>query len=177
METMYGLLRSSDKKAFEAFFRAYKDAIYKYALLHVKDEGAATDIVQEVFLRFWKKIADIDPGQNAKAYLYTIARNAVFDEMRKKALFKGFAAQAATAQAAHTEDNEERQHYNDLKRLWHEAIGKLPEKRREIYRLSKLENLTNETIAKTLNISANTVRDQLVKGNSYVRRYILRSYG
>jgi len=173
METMYGLLKSGDKKAFEAFFHAHKDAIYKYAYLHVKDEDAAVDIVQEVFLRFWNKIADIDPRQNPKAYLYTIARNAVFDELRKKAQFIGFAARAAIEQTPHTDDNEERLHYNDLKRLYHEAIGKLPGKRQEIYRLSKLEYLTNERIAKVLDISINTVRDQLAKGNRYVRRYIL----
>jgi len=177
METMYGLLKNGDKKAFEAFFRDHKDAIYRYAHLHLKDGDAAVDVVQDVFLRLWNKIADIDPGQNAKAYLYAIARNAVFDELRKKAQFSGFAARAAAEQTPQTDDNEERQHYNDLKRLYHEAIGKLPGKRQEIYRLSKQEYLTNEKIAKALNISVNTVRDQLVKGNSYVRRYILTNRG
>jgi len=165
-------LQKGDKKAFEAFFHAHKDAVYKYALLHLKEGDAAVDVVQEVFLRFWNKRADISPAGNAKAYLYTIARNAVFDELRKKALFNGYVSQTMLDQAPHTDNNEERQNYNELHRIYEEAIGSLPERRRAIYRLSKLENLTNETIAKTLNISPNTVRDQLVKGNSYVRSYV-----
>jgi len=173
---MYSL-KKGDKKAFEAFFHAHKDAVYKYAILHLKEGEAAVDLVQEVFLRFWNKRADIDPQGNAKAYLYTIARNAVFDELRKRSLFNGYVSQAMIDQASHTDDNEERQNHNELHRIWQEAIGCLPERRRAIYRLSKLENLTNETIAKTLNISPNTVRDQLAKGNSYVRAYVRDAMG
>ncbi len=69
---------------FKAFFLLYKDKVYKYAYLHLKEESAAADLVQEAFSRIWKKWTELDENKNPQSYLYTIARNLVFDELRKK---------------------------------------------------------------------------------------------
>ncbi len=69
---------------FKAFFLLYKDKVYKYAYLHLKEESAAADLVQEAFSRIWKKWTELDENKNPQSYLYTIARNLVFDELRKQ---------------------------------------------------------------------------------------------
>ncbi len=80
---------------FKTFFLLYKDKVYKYAYLHLKEEPAAADLVQETFSRIWKKWAELDRNKNPQSYLYTIARNLVFDELRKQKIRFQFQASDA----------------------------------------------------------------------------------
>ena len=173
MENIAFRLKNKDKEAFKVFFYEHKDAIYKYAYLHIKEPDLAEDIVQETFTRFWNKIADIDISQNTKSYLFTIARNLVFDELRKRLLFESYSSYYQKTNERYSNNNEDQLYFNELEKLYQEAISLLPEKRRQIFQLSKLENLSNEEIAEMLDISVNTVRDQLVKSNKFVKSFIL----
>ncbi|SFS80334.1 RNA polymerase sigma factor [Sphingobacterium wenxiniae] len=173
MEEIWLKLRKGDTEAFRVFFYSHKDAIYKYAFLHLKDEELAADIVQEVFLKFWNKVKSIDPHQNIRAYLYTITKHTVLEELRKKALFSNFINHTQYQHTEGSNSNEEQQAFQELQTIYHQAISSLPEKRKEIYQLSKLENRSNQEIAEHLSISPNTVRDQLVKAHKSVKTYIL----
>ncbi|WP_394676938.1 RNA polymerase sigma factor [uncultured Sphingobacterium sp.] len=158
---------------FKTFFLLYKDKVYKYAYLHLKEEPAAADLVQEAFSRIWKKWAELDGDKNPQCYLYTIARNLVFDELRKQKVRFQFQATDIDQTKLVDNSNEEAIRFKDLERVYREAISKLPKSRLEIFLLSKEEFLDNHEIAERLGISVNTVRDQLVKGNKFVRQYIL----
>lgn len=173
MEDITFRLRNGDQEAFKVFFYHHKDAIYKYAYVHIKDQDIAEDIVQETFTKLWNKISDINDTQNVKSYLFTIARNIVFDELRKKLLFESYSSYYKKTKQPYSTSSEDQIYFNELEKLYQEAIALLPEKRRRIFELSRIENLSNEDIAKTLNISTNTVRDQLVKGNKFVKSFIL----
>ncbi|TDQ82825.1 RNA polymerase sigma-70 factor [Sphingobacterium yanglingense] len=173
MENIAFRLKNKDKEAFKVFFYEYKDAVYKYACLHIKEPDLAEDIVQETFTRFWNKVTDIDISQNIKSYLFTIARNLVFDELRKRLLFESYSSYYQKTKEGYSNSNEDQLYFNELEKLYQEAISLLPEKRRQIFQLSKLENLSNEEIAEMLDISINTVRDQLVKSNKFVKSFIL----
>ncbi|WP_104385381.1 RNA polymerase sigma factor [Sphingobacterium sp. HMA12] len=161
---------------FKNFFLSYKDKVYKYALLHLKEENAAADLVQEVFSRIWNKWRELDETRNPQSYLYTVAKNLVFDELRKQKVRFQFNLDGIDASALVDNSNEESIRFKDLERVYREAIGKLPKARLEIFLLSKEEFLDNHEIAERLGISVNTVRDQLVKGNKFVRQYILDNF-
>lgn len=176
MEDILYKLQKGDEAAFKSFFLLHKDAIYKYAFLHLKEEGIAADIVQDVFLKFWNKVNQLDPQQNIRSYLYTIARHTVFEELRKKIQFQNFTDYALNAVSYSRNTSEENIYFNELEKLYQEAIQQLPEQRRKIFSLSKLEHLSHDEIANSLNISKNTVRDQLVKGNKFVKAYILKRF-
>lgn len=173
MQELIYRLRERDEQAFQTFFYAHKDAIYKYALLHLRDQSVAADVLQEVFIKFWNRIADIDPQANVRAYLYTIARHSVFEELRKRIQVQRYADYAIHYLSESTNDNEETMHVHDLERLYLEAIALLPAQRQKIFCLSKLDHLSHDKIAEMLGISKNTVRDQLVKGNKFVKTYIV----
>lgn len=173
MKEIASKLKHGDVETFHTFFYGEKDAVYKYAFLHLRDEELALDIVQDVFLKFWQKRDDLDLQQNIKAYLYTITKHTVFEALRKKALFTQFLKYSLDEEPIVSNDNEEHQDFQELQTLYHEAILSLPDRRREIYQLSKLENFSNQEIADYLSISSNTVRDQLVKGHKFVKNYII----
>ncbi|MDM1295381.1 RNA polymerase sigma-70 factor [Sphingobacterium sp. N143] len=158
---------------FKNFFLLYKDKVYKYALLHLKEDAAAADLVQEAFSRIWKKWEEVDITKNPQSYLYTIARNLVFDELRKQKVRFQFDVDAVHSDKLVDNSNEESIRFKDLERTYRAAIEKLPAARLQIFLMSKEEFLDNQEIADRLGISVNTVRDQLVKGNKFVRQYIL----
>ncbi|WP_454879269.1 RNA polymerase sigma factor [Sphingobacterium detergens] len=161
---------------FKNFFLSYKDKVYKYALLHLKEEDTAADLVQEAFSRIWKKWGELDENKNPQSYLYTIAKNLVFDELRKQKVRVQFKLDGIDGSKQVDNSNEESIRFKDLERVYREAIEKLPKARLEIFLLSKEEFLDNQEIADRLGISVNTVRDQLVKGNKFVRQYILDNF-
>lgn len=77
-------LQNGDKAALYALYDKYSDALYGVVLRMCRDEGKAEDLLQEVFLKIWKKI---DQYSAAKGKFYTwayrIARNTTLNELRK----------------------------------------------------------------------------------------------
>ncbi|MEK7511005.1 MAG: sigma-70 family RNA polymerase sigma factor [Patescibacteria group bacterium] len=65
-------------------YDAYGSDIYRFCVLKVSSREVAEDITQEVFMRFWQAVREGTEFKNARALLYTIARNLVIDWYRKK---------------------------------------------------------------------------------------------
>lgn len=176
MDNFVADLISGKLNAFERFFNNHSDSIFTYALRHCKDEMVAKDVVQDVFIRFWNNRHNLDPNQNIGAYLYTITKHVVFEELRKKSLFYKYEKYALSKGEVGSSYSEENFNYRELEMVYQDAIKILPNKRKKIYQLSKLGNMSNSEISKELNISTNTVRDQLVKANKTIRSYIKRKF-
>ena len=62
----------------------YADAIFRYCFYRVYDRELARDLMQEVFARAWRRVADGEHIDNIRAFLYTVARNIVIDHSRRK---------------------------------------------------------------------------------------------
>ncbi len=70
-----------------AAYAAHGGELYRFALRQLGDEGAAQEVVQEVFLRAWRKADSFDPSlAGLRSWLFAIARNAVIDEVRRVAV-------------------------------------------------------------------------------------------
>ncbi len=72
-----------NKREFSKLFNEHIDAVYRFAYWRVGDEAQAEDIASTVFTKAWEKRDSFD-NKNAKAWLFTIARNIVIDGYRKK---------------------------------------------------------------------------------------------
>ena len=69
----------------EQWVHNYADALYRYALVRVNDSGLAEDLVQETFLSAWKNKDSFKGDASEKNWLYTICKNKIIDQYRKKA--------------------------------------------------------------------------------------------
>ena len=69
---------------FEVLVNRYVDKIYNFVVRQVKDKGRAEDITQETFIRAWKHIKSFNPEKKFSVWLFSIARNLVIDNSRKK---------------------------------------------------------------------------------------------
>ena len=77
--------RLDDETDLRAAYDAHGSELYRFALRQLGDEGAAQDVVQDVFLRAWRSSGSFDPEvASLRVWLFAIARNVVIDEARKR---------------------------------------------------------------------------------------------
>ncbi|WML49987.1 sigma-70 family RNA polymerase sigma factor [Neobacillus sp. PS3-34] len=73
-----------EDKTLEDLFHEYSSLIYRFILLMVSNREEAEDLTQEVFIRVHKALPQFKGESSYKTWLYTIARNLVYDHCRKK---------------------------------------------------------------------------------------------
>lgn len=76
-------LNCGSKQAFTAIYNKYVGRIFNYVCAMTRDEVLAEDITQFCFMKLWERRKEIRPDENFAAYLYVIARNAVYKETRR----------------------------------------------------------------------------------------------
>jgi RNA polymerase sigma factor (sigma-70 family) len=75
--------RGADEALAELYQRHFQ-AIYDFVLRTVRDADTAADVVQNTFIKAWETLRQGEPPENVKAWLFTVARNAAIDEMRRR---------------------------------------------------------------------------------------------
>jgi RNA polymerase sigma-70 factor (family 1) len=153
-------LRASDQQAFTAIYEVLHSSLLRYSWRLTGDEEAGYDILQEAFLRLWKMRRRIDPEQSVEALLYRIVRNLAYkhNRRRKRQVSTNETIQdpPVPAQAAEVMDA------NTLQNYVARWVGAMPERRREVFELSRNSGLTHQEIADLLDISPKTVNNHIV---------------
>jgi len=164
-----------NEMAFELIFHRTKGKLKGFLLKVLPKSEDEESILQEIYLKFWSTRKLIQPDKNFEAYLFTIARNLVIDVMRKRLQKQKYLEelylQLAEGQKNSLDTNAAVE-YSELEKKLFGLIDKLPEKRREIFVLSRIDGLTYKEIAGKLNISENTVDSQMRKALAFLNTEI-----
>lgn len=167
--TVVELFKQGSQEAFEKIYRQYYKKVYLFACKHTSNSTQAEDILHDAFLRLWEKRAHINPDVPLEAQLFVITRNLIINQYRREMRSREMNDQLSGAEMEITDEDTSS---DDLLRALNAAIETLPPKRREIFKLSKLEGLTYEEIAEALQISKNTVESQMVKALRFLRKRV-----
>lgn len=163
-------LKEGDSFAFEVLFYKYRNKVKGFAMKIVPAQIDPEEIVQEVFVRVWLKKDAIDQEKDFQSYLFSIAKHLVLDHLKsavnRKVYFVGEHFQQDLAEEEGIEDSLSEETEVKLQKL----INEIPERRREIFRLSRFEGLTYKQIADRLNISENTVDSQIRNALAFLRK-------
>lgn len=160
------LLKRGEKKGLEMLFRRFYTPLVLYAYKFVREQGEAEDIVQEVFIKFWKQDKFIGVESYLRAYLYQSVRNHCLNELAEK---KGIVCRGVERlNKADEEAGEEDIWLQQLEKIY-EEIEKLPVKTRQIFKAVVLENKRYKQVADEQQISVNTVKTLLARGLSTLR--------
>ena len=73
-----------DESPLEILVERYAGYVFNFIHKYVRDINSAQDLTQEVFIKVWKNIRKFDPDRNFKVWIFQIARNTVFDFLRKR---------------------------------------------------------------------------------------------
>lgn len=164
-------LAAGDEAAFTVLFYQYNRKIYPFILRKVKSEIVAEEIIQDTFLKLWANHEQIASMHSPDGYLYRIAVNLTLDHLRKQARSQDFLDSLKDSNWQPPSNIEQQLYYRETKAALDKALEQLPAQRKTIY-LLRQEGLTYEEIATQLNISPNTVRNQLVSAFRSIREYL-----
>jgi RNA polymerase sigma-70 factor, ECF subfamily len=155
-----------DAAVFTRIFDQHRHAVHAYFLGRVADPELARDLVQETFLRAWRRLSEIGslPEGAQRAWIFTVARNLAIDSYRADAARR--AAEAALRQDAATRETTVAGPHlhaelgEQVARL-DAAIRGLPEEQRVILSMATAGGLTSRQIGEALGEPPGTVRYRL----------------
>lgn len=174
-KTIVRRLKRGDSDAFKELYNEYVKQLYAFTLRTAKSPALAEDVVHDVFVKIWKTRHQIDPERSFRAYLFTIARNHLLNLIKRSSHEKNIINQMlANAVPMQHNSTAEQVLYNESLYLFHEAIKQLPAKRKEVFQLCHLENLTYEETAERLGITSSTVNSQMVEARKFIKEYLTR---
>ncbi len=151
------LLKEGDQKAFEQVFNGYWSKLYVYAYNILRDKGVCEDIVQEVLVSLWVKRESLEI-ESLSSFLFTAVRYQVLKVIRSGKVREGFFQEIEKMSMSTPAEQLEQK---DLLNLIEARIDELPGKCREIFLLSRKEQLSNREIAERLGVSIKTVENQI----------------
>jgi RNA polymerase sigma-70 factor (ECF subfamily) len=163
------LLKRSGFSAFDALFHKYSSSLYAFALSITRNQFAAEEITQLVFLKIWEKRAKIDQHFSFKSFLFSVAYHETISWLRKEDSEKRRIGTYAQIASHLTNETEYAVEFSNLEMLVESLIDSMPEKRKEIFRLSREQGFSNKEIAEKLNISIKTVENQMTSALKYLR--------
>jgi RNA polymerase sigma-70 factor (ECF subfamily) len=151
-----------DSEAFEILYGRYVRPVFSLALRRLGDRGHAEDAVQEAFAAIWRSASTYRPERGAAGgWLYTVARNAIVDRLRRN----GPAADSELPELASAEAGPAQQ-AEDSYVSWrvHRALEELPPREREVIELAYWSGMSQSEVAEYLGLPLGTVKTRTRSG-------------
>jgi RNA polymerase sigma-70 factor (ECF subfamily) len=160
-------LRAGDEEGFDAIFRAYYPSLVGFADSILRDPASAEDTVQEVMLELWRRRSNIVLATSLRAYLFQSTRNRALNRIRHDRVAARLDPEFATPSTPPAPDRVLTE--GELAARVREVMHELPERCREVFRLSRVDGLRYAEIATALGISVKTVEAQMGKALKILR--------
>lgn len=161
-------LKNGDVDAFEELYRLYSLRLYHFGIKYLKSEIDAEGLVQDVFAKVWEKRSSLKAELSFKSYIFTIA----FNLIRKNFIKKSHIREYLETKKGIVEidlDTTNQIEYQSLMDYLNTLVNQLPERRREIFIKSRIDDLPVKEIAKQLDISPKTVENQLTAAIKFIK--------
>lgn len=170
-EALLNMLRSNLQQewAFEMIFNRYHARLFRIAMGVLHDENLAKDLVQDIFIDLWNR-RHASNIKELSAYLLTAIKFQVLKQLRNGKLHERHLKIMQRVQFVN--QTEESINFQELEKMLHESIDQLPPRCKEVFFLSRFENLSNKEISDRLKISTKTVEGQITKALSFLRANI-----
>jgi RNA polymerase sigma-70 factor (ECF subfamily) len=168
---LFAKLAKGDEKAFELIYHHYNQRLSPFVDKMVRSPQLAEEIIQDIFVHLWIHRELLEEVKHPTSYLFNVATNKTLDYLKKIANNAKLLDKIACRSTEIINDTEERIIYKESAEILEMAISKLPEQRRLIFHLSRNEGMTHDQIAERLNISKNTVKNQMVTALKNIREF------
>ena len=170
---------AEDRGSFSTLVERYVSPIYKFSYRYVRNGPDAEDIAQETFLRVWKNLKKFDQTKNFKTWIFTIAKNASLDLLKKKKTFHSRRSGKRTMPStpslrrivAIADTSKDVFDQDVLKEDFDAALARLPERYRDVMVMRYTDNLKFREIAERLHEPVDTVKSRHRRGSGAFARY------
>lgn len=163
--------RSGSLEAFEQLYNLYKNKVYGLAFSLTRDHQTAEDLTQDIFMKVFSSIRDINQPELFPAWVYRVALNTCYSYLRREKVYDDKLETMVPDDEGRTDETFDSTR-DDLARVVKEAVAKLPEKLQTVFLLHEVEGLTHEEIAETLGCQVGTSKSQLFKARMKLRKML-----
>ena len=165
-------LIEGDEDAFCELYAAYKNRLIYFAMRFLKSREYAEDIFQDAFAVVWQGRRFINPDASFSAYLYTIVRNRILNQLRDLSNQEKLREQILSQAVNYTNETKDEIIANDLRQFISRALQQLTPRQREIFQMSRERQMSHREIAEVLGISVNTVQESISISLRTLRTYL-----
>jgi RNA polymerase sigma-70 factor (family 1) len=164
------LLKKDDEKAFSEIYSRYADSLAGFASSKFFDVEDGRDIIHDVFVKLWQERTQLKVDRDLKAYLFKLTRARIVDKIRKNITRREYEAMLYSLAARYEATIEQKIAAKEIAQNIETSLGELSPRVKEIYLLSREENLSITEIAYKLRLSEQTVKNQLSTALKHLRQ-------
>lgn len=161
------LLAAKDERAISLLYDHYADALYGVAIKVTKDEDLAKDVLQNAFVKIWKKADNYDPSKaRLFTWLFRVVQNTAIDAVRSRQRKQTKEVQTNDSNVYHIPTTQLAIDHIDLKK----HTGGLEEKYKVVIDALFFQGMTQQEASDELNIPLGTVKSRLKIGLRELRK-------
>jgi len=161
-EQLVRLLQSSDEVAFTELYDRYWEKMLIRANMQLQSPEDAEEIVQDIFIRLWRRRESIDIRHTFHTYIASILKYECYRLLAEKKARK-LVTQYGDLPEKMDHSTEQWLDYESLRAELERTVQQLPEKCRIVFRLSREQGLTEKQIAENLQLSPKTIQTQMYR--------------
>jgi RNA polymerase sigma-70 factor (ECF subfamily) len=165
-------LKIKDEAHFRSIFDEYYASLFYYAVKMIHNEQIAEDFVQEIFLNFWNKRDEVYINRIAN-YLYTSIRFRCMNHIKHEKVKRDY-AEKSIREADFQIDDSIVMIEEEMIREINKLIDSMPDQQKKVFRLH-IDGLSQDEIAKELNVSVNTVKTHKLRARQFLREHLKNS--
>lgn len=166
---LLALLRQHQVPAFNAIYDRYSQPLFLYICSKTDTGDAARDILQDIFTYLWENRTSIEITTQLRAYLYQCARHKIIDLYRREDTYRRYLQQLVEHFDTQPHLISDRLEHKEKALRVLEGINHLPERMKEAFMLSRFEHRSIEEIAAQMDLSQQTVKNQISKALKILR--------
>lgn len=160
---LIALMKQGRREAFNEIYERYWLKLYIAAVNRLKSKDDAKDIVQDLFISFWMKRDALIITSSLSSYLFTAIKYRVINHIQSNIVKRNYLDSLNEALVDYDNSTHEIISRNDLELFIDSKIAHLSPKVKEVFELSRKDNLSIKEIAEKLHTSDQTVKNQLSK--------------
>lgn len=165
-------LNKGDRAAFNALYDRYYSGVFKNICKLIHKYEVAEDILQEVFLSLWNNRSSLDPDQSIGGWLFVVSYHSSLKWLKAN-IREHKLLQRLVEPEPVVSDLPEEDVLRAQMTILHAAIEELPKRKKQAFKLCKLEGKTYEEAGRILGVSAMTVQEYVKTSSQTIRKSIL----
>ena len=164
----------NNEEVFTSIYRRYWEELFITAVKVLRSKEEAADVVQDVFLSFWKRRKELNIEGSLAAYLHTSIRYKCIQYIKKNITRRDYLLLLSEVEISGFFTNAESDlQLKELQQTINKTVAKMPSKMQKVYNLSRNEHLSHKEIAGNMSISVETVKKHIQHAMSLIKINLL----
>lgn len=166
------LMKEGRREAFNEIYERYWLKLYIAAVRRLRSKDDAKDLVQDFFISFWMKRDTLIINSSLSSYLFAAIKYKVINQIQSNIVKRNYLNSLNESLIDYDNSTNETISKNDLEVFIDQKVSSLSPKVKEVFELSRKENLSINEIAAKLHTSDQTVKNQLSKALKILKVHV-----